>query len=210
MKKNGHLIIVSGPSGVGKGSICDRLVEKRDDVEVSISATTRSPRNGEVDGVNYYFVTEAEFRNMIESGELIEYSHHFGNYYGTPKGKLDEMLDNGKTVILEIDVNGGAQVGQKYANTVSVFILPPGLAELKKRIQGRGTETVDDINKRLQRVVKEIEYMHRYDYAIINGTLEQAVKDLELIVDSLSLKTIENMEIISSIKSEFQEMQNAE
>ncbi len=205
-QNRGHLIIVSGPSGVGKGSICDKLIEDRVDIKISVSVTTREPRPGEIDGIDYYYVSEDEFKKMIEDGQLIEYSYHFGNYYGTPKDKVDLMLERGENVILEIDVNGGAQVGQKYPNTVCVFILPPNLDELKKRIKGRGTEDEDHINMRLRRLVKELEYMQKYHYAIVNGSLDQAVKDLELIIDSLKLKVSENLDAIELMKSEFEAM----
>lgn len=177
----GKLFIISGPSGAGKGTICERLVNETK-VEVSVSMTTRGPRTGEVDGKNYYFTTKEDFLKKIEEDGFLEYAEVYGNYYGTPKAKVEEKLAAGIDVVLEIDIQGALNVKEAYPNGIFIFILPPSMAILRKRLTGRGTETEDAINLRLSQTLKEISYIDKYDYCVVNGELDEAVARVKAIV----------------------------
>lgn len=190
----GTLFIVSGPSGCGKGTVLAEIL-KQDNVYYSVSATTRSPRPGEVDGVNYHFLTKDEFEKLIENGGVLEYANYCGNYYGTPKKPVEDMLAEGKNVILEIEVQGALKVMEKCPEAVSVFILPPSLKELRRRLHKRGTETEEVIEKRIGEAAGEIRKAANYDYVMINGELETAVSDLLSIINSQKLKR-ENSEYL--------------
>ena len=165
MKKRGVLAIISGFSGAGKGTIVNKLVSEYP-YALSISATTRSPREGEVDGVNYFFKTKEEFEQLIAEDEFIEYATYVGNYYGTPKSYVMEQLDAGKDVLLEIEMQGALKVKEKLSEVALIFITPPTAVELKNRLVGRGTETSDVIEKRMQRAKEECVYMDKYDYIL--------------------------------------------
>jgi len=178
---SGKLFIISGPSGAGKGTICQRLVEDTK-VELSISMTTRSPRNGEADGVNYYFATPEQFQKKIAEGGFLEYAEVYGNYYGTPKQKVIDKLSAGIDVVLEIDIQGALNVKETYPNGIFIFILPPSMHELRKRITGRGTDSEEAINLRLSQTLKEVSYIDKYDYCVVNGDLEEAVARVKSIV----------------------------
>lgn len=206
MKKRGSLIVVSGPSGAGKGTLCKRLLELNPNVSLSVSATTRAMREGEKDGVHYYFISTEDFVSMIEKGELIEYSHHFENYYGTPKDRVLEQLEAGRDVILEIDVNGGAQVKEEYPEAILVFIAPPSLIELKKRIEARGTESEEKIKIRMHRVWTELEQMMKYDYIIVNEEVEEASLELDAVVRTGSLRSSLHEDFLKALKSEIKEL----
>ncbi len=182
MNKEGLLIVVSGPSGAGKGTICKAFLNKNDEIKLSVSATTRKPREGEIHGVNYYFTPKEEFKEMIQKGEFLEYAKVYDNFYGTPKASVLETLSKGKDVLLEIDIQGAMQVKEKYPNGVFVFILPPSLEELKNRIVGRGTESEEDIKKRFGSAFSEIQQIENYDYFIFNDELEKSVNELEVII----------------------------
>lgn len=188
----GHLFVVSGPSGAGKGTICQKLVEETD-VELSISMTTRNPRPLEKHGENYYFVTKEEFLQTIEENGLLEYAEVYGNYYGTPKTLVMEKLNAGKDVILEIDIQGAMKVKQSYPGGVFIFILPPSMTELRKRITGRGSESEDAINMRLGETLKEVSYIDKYDYCVVNGELEEAVNRVKAIVIAEHSKVSESI-----------------
>lgn len=177
----GKLFIISGPSGAGKGTICQRLV-KESRVELSVSMTTRNPRAGEVDGRSYYFTDREDFLAEIEKGGFLEYAEVYGNYYGTPKEKVIEKLSSGVDVVLEIDIQGALKVKEAYPNGIFIFILPPSMAELRKRITGRGTESEESINLRLSQTLKEVSYIDKYDYCVVNGDLEEAVMRVKAIV----------------------------
>lgn len=177
----GKLFIISGPSGAGKGTICKRLVEETK-VQISVSMTTRGPRPGEVDGVSYYFTTREEFQKEIDEGGFLEYAEVYGNYYGTPKDKVIEKLKQGVDVVLEIDIQGALNVKSAYPGGIFIFILPPSMAELRKRITGRGSETEEAINLRLSQTLKEVSYIDKYDYCVVNGELEEAVARVKAIV----------------------------
>ncbi len=181
VEHSGKLFIISGPSGAGKGTICKRLVEDTK-VEISVSMTTRKPRPGEVEGVSYYFTTKEEFLKEAEAGGLLEYAEVYGNYYGTPKAKVIEKLESGIDVVLEIDIQGALNVKEVYPKGIFIFILPPSMTELRKRITGRGSETEEAINLRLSETLKEVSYIDKYDYCVVNGELEEAVARVKAIV----------------------------
>ena len=176
------LIVVSGPSGVGKGTIVKTLVKRREDVVDSVSCTTRAPRAGEVHGREYYFLTKEEFLKRIKEDDFLEYDEHFGNYYGTPKSFVRETLKE-KSVILEIDVKGGLNAKKAFPDCVLVMIAPPSVEELKNRLTGRGTETPEEIENRLKRLDYELSQKEFYDVTIVNDDLEKAIKELSDIVD---------------------------
>jgi guanylate kinase len=182
-KQQGKVVVISGPSGVGKGTICKQLVRRLDDVCLSISATTRPKAKTEVDGKDYYFLPREQFEKRIKEGSLLEYAEVFGNFYGTPKDKVDEATAAGKTVILEIDVQGGRQVKAKCPNAVMIFIMPPTTKALAERITGRGRDAADVVQKRLAKANAEIEAAgNLYEYKIVNDDLEQAINEVMEII----------------------------
>lgn len=184
MKNRGRglLIVISGPSGAGKGTICKSFMEKNKDVVLSVSATTRSPRKGEVDGVNYHFMTKEQFKDKIEANDFLEYAEVYDNFYGTPKSNVEELLESGKDVILEIDIQGALKVKENTEDGVFVFILPPSMEELKQRIIKRGSETEESLMKRFKSAYKEINFVSKYNYAVVNDEVETAVEKLESII----------------------------
>ena len=183
-KHAGKLFILSGPSGAGKGTICKEVLAQtsRDDVQLSVSMTTRNPRNGESEGVSYYFVSKEDFLRKIEAGGLLEHAEVYGNYYGIPKQPVIEKLAAGIDVILEIDMQGALKVKENYPDGVFIFILPPSMSELRKRLTGRGTETAEAIDMRLGETLKELSYIDKYDYCVVNGKLEEAVNRVKSIL----------------------------
>lgn len=178
----GLLIVISGPSGAGKGTICKRFLEKNKEVVLSVSATTRSPRQGEVDGVNYHFMTKEQFKDKIKSDDFLEYAEVYDNFYGTPKSNVNELLESGKDVILEIDIQGALKVKENAEDGVFIFILPPSMEELKQRIIKRGSETEESLMKRFKSAYKEINFVSKYNYAVVNDEVETAVEKLESII----------------------------
>ncbi len=178
----GILIVISGPSGAGKGTICKALLEKHDNIYISVSATTRAPRVGEVEGVNYYFLTKEDFEEKVRENGFLEYANVHGNFYGTPKGNVEKMLEDGKDVILEIDIQGALQVKENFKEGVFIFILPPSMEELKQRIIKRGSETEESLMTRFKNAYKEINYVSKYNYAVVNDTIELAVEKVESII----------------------------
>ncbi|AUJ30092.1 MAG: guanylate kinase [Liquorilactobacillus hordei] len=183
MSKRGMLIVLSGPSGVGKGTVRKAIFEQDDNkFHYSISMTTRAMRKGEVDGKDYYFVSKAEFENEIENGGMLEYAQYVDNYYGTPLKYVNEMLDQGKDVFLEIEVNGAMQVREKCPDGLFIFLTPPDLMELRHRISGRGTDDLATIDKRMAKAVDEIEMMQNYDYAVVNDEVASAVEKVKTII----------------------------
>lgn len=185
MNNGKNIIIVSGPSGVGKGTICKEVVKRLDDVVINISMTTRTKSDSEVDGKDYWFVTKEEFDRRIQQGLFLEYAEVFGNMYGTPKDKVEEKIDAGKTVILEIDVQGAKKVKIIYPDAKMIFVLPPDQGELSKRIDGRGRDSEDTIEERLNGASNEIAAAWQYyEHMVINDNLEQAVNEVIKIIDS--------------------------
>ncbi|MDP4088485.1 MAG: guanylate kinase [Bacillota bacterium] len=181
MNKKGILIVLSGPSGAGKGTICKALLEKADFC-LSVSATTRHPRAGEVEGKNYYFLTRDDFKERIKKDDFLEYAEVYGNYYGTPRGSVLEAIENGKDVILEIDIQGALKVKESYPGGVFIFILPPSMEELRNRIIQRGSETPESLMTRFVSAYQEINYVSKYNYAVVNDTVEEAVRKIESII----------------------------
>ena len=175
MNKEGILIVVSGFSGAGKGTIMKALLERYDNYALSISATTRNPRPGERDGREYFFKTVEDFEKMIAKEELIEYARYVDNYYGTPRAYVEEQLDAGKDVILEIEIQGALKVKEKFPDTLLMFVTPPNARELKSRLVGRGTETMEVIESRMNRACEEAEGMSAYDYLVVNDELDDCV-----------------------------------
>lgn len=176
------LLVVSGPSGVGKGTLVKLLKAKRKDLVESVSCTTRSPREGEMHGREYYFLSKEEFKKRIEENDFLEYNEHFGNFYGTPKSFVKEKLEE-KSVVLEIDVNGALNAKKAFPSSKLVMIVPPSVEELKSRLKGRGTETEEQIENRLKRLDFELAQQDKYDFIVVNDNLEQALMDLEEILD---------------------------
>ena len=195
--KKGKTFIISGPSGVGKSTVLSALLEKRKDLYFSVSATTREPRPGELDGIHYHFMDVESFRKWIAMDQFLEYAEYVGNFYGTPKRYVDEAMEQGRDVILDIEVQGAIQVTSKRPETVRIFIAPPSWSELERRLTERGTDSKDKIQKRLLRAKVEFQTAHTYDYFVINDTVENAVNELEAIMTAEHCKPRERMEIIS-------------
>ncbi|MBD8003966.1 guanylate kinase [Bacillus norwichensis] len=190
MSDKGILIVLSGPSGVGKGTVRKAVFSRPDaKFEYSISMTTRKPREGEIDGVDYFFQSKEKFEQLIEEGKLLEYAEYVGNYYGTPVDYVKETLEAGKDVFLEIEVQGAKQVREKFPDGLFIFLMPPSLAELKNRIVGRGTESEELINNRMEAARKEIELTSMYDYIVVNDDVERAVDKINAIVQAEHCRT---------------------
>ena len=198
----GVLTVVSGFSGAGKGTVMKRLIQKYDDYALSISVTTRNPREGERDGIEYFFKTKEEVEAMIENDEFLEYARYVDNYYGTPRFYVEEMLAKGKNVILEIEIQGAMQIKEKNPEAVLVFVTPPSFEELRNRLIGRGTETADVIESRLRRASEEAEGMPSYDYILVNDQVEDCVDRLHQIILSERAKAQRNEEFINTIQQE--------
>ncbi len=182
MQKKGMLVVISGPAGVGKGTLCRALLAQSTDLEYSVSVTTRPSRPGETDGKEYYFRSKEEFLKMIEDGELLEWAEFLGNFYGTPRFHVQAMLNQGKTIILEIDIQGAKQVKSQCSEGVFIFIVPPSFTVLSERLRGRGTESEEVIQNRLARAVEELENVKDYDYIIENNDINVAVERLKSII----------------------------
>ncbi|MBQ2671693.1 MAG: guanylate kinase [Clostridia bacterium] len=193
--KKGCLIIFSGPSGAGKDTILNKIMGEKENLKLSVSHTTRPPREGEVNGKNYYFVSRQEFMKMVENGEMLEYAIYCENYYGTSAVKVKDELEKGNDVILEIEVQGAEQVMKKVPEALSIFILPPSLAELKRRLKTRGTDSDEVINRRVEEAEKEIALAHNYDYVIINDDIEKSAKKVLKIIELQEMK-FQNMKHI--------------
>ena len=198
----GVLTVVSGFSGAGKGTVMKRLIQKYDDYALSISVTTRKPREGERDGIEYFFKTKEEVETMIENDEFLEYARYVDNYYGTPRFYVEEMLAKGKNVILEIEIQGAMQIKAKNPEAVLVFVTPPSFEELRNRLVGRGTETADVIESRLRRASEEAEGMLSYDYILVNDQVEDCVDRLHQIILSERARAQRNEEFINTIQQE--------
>ena len=206
MSRTGILAVVTGSSGAGKGTLMKALLSGyADQYALSISATTRGPREGEVDGREYFFKTKEQFEQMIAEDALIEHACYVGNYYGTPKSYVMEQLEAGKNVILEIEIQGALAVKEKFPDTLLLFVTPPSAAELEHRLRGRGTETEEVIKNRLKRAVEEAEYMDRYDYILVNDDLETCVKEMHELIQAQRHKTSQNQEFIAEMKEDLKQ-----
>lgn len=197
--KKGLLIVVSGPAGSGKGTVNSKLLE-RDDFAFSVSATTRAPRPGEVNGVNYYYISHEEFKDNIENGRMLEYTNYCGNYYGTLKSEAERILNSGKNLILEIEVDGAMQVKSKYPDAVLVMLLPPSYSVQEERLRSRGTETEDKIKERLAQTKKEVPLFNEYSYVVYNydGESDKCAEDILSITRAEQLLTKRNPDIAAN------------
>lgn len=198
----GVLVVVSGFSGAGKGTVMKALLERYDNYALSISATTRNPRPGEEDGKAYFFRTREEFEQMIKEDALLEYAQYVENYYGTPRSYVEEMLEQGKDVILEIEIQGAMKVKEKIPEAVLVFVTPPSMEELRNRLIGRNTETMEVIESRLRRASEEAEGIENYDYLLVNDDLDVCVQDLHNIIQSEHYRSDRNKLFIEKIQKD--------
>lgn len=199
MAQQGILIVISGPSGTGKGTICRELLRSNPQLKYSISATTRQARDGEVDGVNYLFVAKDQFQNMIENDDLLEWAEVYGNFYGTPRHYVLEQLEKGYDVVLEIDTQGAMKVKEKFPEGIYIYIIPPSLDELADRIHKRGTDSLEVIQKRLQSVSAELTQAQNYHYIVVNDQVAEAVRKVETIIAAEKLRAERNTDLIDSL-----------
>ena len=198
--RKGLLLVVSGPAGVGKGTIDRVLLERNTNMRLSVSATTRAPRPGEIDGVHYFFISDDKFKEMVENNEFLEYMHVFNlHYYGTPRSFVEDEIAMGHDVLLEIDVQGAMRVREAYPGAVLVFIAPPSMGKLKSRLVGRGTETPEVIERRFQTAFSELEYMKKYDYIVVNDVLDVAISHMEHIIDAEKCRSERNDELVNKL-----------
>lgn len=199
MNQSGNLIVISGPSATGKGTICKELLSTHKELAYSISATTRAPREGEINGVNYWFTSKDEFKKMIAEERLLEWAEVYGNYYGTPIERVKSMLCEGKDVILEIDTQGAMQVKKKFAEGVFIYIVPPSLNELKKRIYKRGADSKESIACRLSSAAEEVSQAYHYHYIVVNDVVAKAVGKIAAIIYAERCNVLRNKILVDSI-----------
>lgn len=197
--REGLLIVVSGPSGVGKGTVCQALIKGNSDVKISVSMTTRSPRQGEVEGKSYFFTTKDVFRTLIEEDSFLEWAEVYGDYYGTPRRYLEEQRLLGQDILLEIDTQGARQVKAKFPEGIFIFLLPPSLPELKSRIMKRGTESLEAISTRLDFALEEMQSSDIYNYVVLNDSVEKAVHSLSCILEAEKCAASRNKRLITNI-----------
>ena len=198
--EEGLLVVISGPSGAGKGTICMQLLMEMSFLKVSVSATSRKPREGEKDGIDYFFIEEEEFLKRVKNNEFLEYAKVYGNYYGTPKEEVFKQLKAGKDIILEIDIQGALQVKKNYPMGVFIFILPPSLTELKNRIEGRGTDSKEVILRRMESAYDELNYAFQYDYVVVNDRVDIATEKIKHIILAEKNRAIRKKEIINKVR----------
>ncbi len=199
MFRKGLLVVISGPSGTGKGTVLKLVKESFNNVRFSVSATTRKPREGEVEGKNYFFKTVEEFKEMLQNNEMVEWVEYCDNYYGTPRKYIEESLEQGYDVILELEVEGAINIKNQYPDSVTIFMVPPSFDELRLRIEGRGTEKPEVIEKRLKRAKEELSYIDRYDYITINNAVEDSVSEVNSIIIAEKLKYQRNKNLIKEL-----------
>lgn len=198
-QSRGLLIVLSGPSGCGKGTVVSRLLSEREDTVLSVSVTTRQPRPGDVDGIQYFFRTREQVETMIGDNALLEYAEYNGNYYGTPRAAVEEQLAAGRNVLLEIEVQGAEQVMSRCEDFVSVFLAVPSLEELERRLRGRGTETEASVQGRLQAAHEELRHMGSYQYVVVNDEVDLAVKRLSTIIDAEKMRYSRSKQIVEDL-----------
>lgn len=197
-KEKGLLIVLSGPSGAGKSTVVKKLMQQRGNIHFSVSYTTRAPRNEDIDGVTYNFVDRAEFERMIEANEFLEYAEYSGNYYGTSLKVIEEKQASGVDVLLDIEVQGAANVRAKCPDAVLVFTIPPSYEELERRLRGRNTDDEETIRKRLSRALEEIHEIPKYDYLVVNDQVDNAVSELDAIMSAAECRTASRRKIVDS------------
>ena len=210
MQRKGILIVVSGFSGAGKGTLMKRMVERFDNYALSVSMTTRKPRPGEKEGVSYFFVEKDEFERCIGQDGLVEYDSYCGNYYGTPRAWVQEQLEAGRDVILEIEIQGALKVKEKFPDALLLFVMTPSAQELKRRLEGRGTESQDDIRGRLQRAVEESRGIEAYDYIIVNDDLEECIAQMNRTIEAARMRPDRKKEFVDQFRLELEEILKGE
>lgn len=210
MNNNGILVVISGFSGAGKGTLVRKLMEKYDNYALSISMTTRDKRDGEEDGVHYFFVDHKKFEQTIANDGLLEYASYCGNYYGTPREYVEKQIEAGKDVILEIEVQGALQIKKKFPNTLLLFVTPPSAKELAQRLKDRNTETDEQIAGRLSRATEEVEWISKYDFLVINDDIDKSVDRLNDIIVAAHNVPIRQQEMINEIKKDLEVMTKGE
>ena len=206
MNHHGILVVVSGFSGAGKGTLMKELLKRYDNYALSISATTRAPREGETDGKEYFFVTKEQFEKMRDERKLIEYAQYVNNYYGTPKEYVEQKMAEGKDVILEIEIQGALKVKKRFPDALLLFVTPPSAEELRRRLVGRGTETLEVINARLARAAEEASGMEAYDYLLINDDLDRCVEEMHQLIQAQHNKVSNNLDFIEQMKEELKKL----
>ncbi len=206
MSDQGILAVVSGFSGAGKGTLMKALLEKHHNYALSISATTREPREGERDGREYFFVTREKFEEMIREGELIEHAQYVNNYYGTPRQYVFQQMADGRDVILEIEIQGALKIQERFPEALLIFVMPPSADELKRRLVGRGTESMEVIDRRMRRAAEEAAGITSYDYILINDTLDACVEEMHQLIQTQHKKVSQNLDFIEQMQSELKAM----
>ncbi|MCI8606412.1 MAG: guanylate kinase [Hungatella sp.] len=206
MSDQGILAVVSGFSGAGKGTLMKALLEKHHNYALSISATTREPREGERDGREYFFVTREKFEEMIREGELIEHAQYVNNYYGTPRQYVFQQMADGRDVILEIEIQGALKIKERFPEALLIFVMPPSADELKRRLVGRGTESMEVIDRRMRRAAEEAAGITSYDYILINDTLDACVEEMHQLIQTQHKKVSQNLDFIEQMQSELKAM----
>ncbi|MCR5627614.1 MAG: guanylate kinase [Lachnospiraceae bacterium] len=207
MNSKGMLVVVSGFAGAGKGTLVKNLMTRHDGYLLSVSATSRAPREGEVDGVNYFFKTRDEFEKMIKEDAFIEYARYVDNYYGTPKAFVEEKMKEGKIVILEIEIQGALQIREKFPEAILLFIMPPSARILKERLVGRGTESAEVIEKRMNRASQEAEGIEKYDYIVVNDDVDHATHQMHNMIQSARYSPMRQSEFISRVRTELKNLE---
>lgn len=210
MKRKGIIIVVSGFSGAGKGTLMKKLTETYDTYALSVSMTTRAPRPGEQEGRDYFYVSREEFERRIGQDGFVEHAEYCGNYYGTPRDYVESQLNAGRDVILEIEIQGALEIKKKFPTALLLFVMPPSATELKRRLIGRGTETEEVIDRRLQRAVEEAQGIEEYEYIIINDDLDTCVKEMHSLIQGAHDTPFRNKEFISEIRSQLEELTKGE
>lgn len=209
-EQKGILIVISGFSGAGKGTLVKELLRRHSEYALSVSMTTREPRPGEQNGVEYFFTDREQFEETIRQNGLIEYAPYCGNYYGTPRDYVERQMEMGKNVILEIEIQGALKIKDKFPESLLIFLTPPSAGELKRRLEGRGTEKAEDIQKRLSRAVEESEGVENYDYVVVNDDLEECAEEIHRLVDAARRAPVRRKELIQKIRSELKSFAKGE